>query len=563
MHCQSIVVVLSTIEVEIGGQASSWISLVISIVVEAIPALHVEATAHPVKTIKAIIPSVVCWWRQKCEDAKLLLGCYHLSILEIRFAHLHVESKLSKLQVSWRYQSRWHLAWSVVHDVAAMIHLLLFVCTVAVMIKNSSAEVLVRICSLLFIFLIVGRVMWARVLRDDRQLEFLVTSHTVVHVSIIHRVTVTKLGRRWELVVVVDQIGANRLAGESALLLHLLHVACLLPSVLLLLGLVRPSRCLSDHRVSGYLFNRLFTILEQLLGNIALLRYFLKLACRNNLLGIWAAKVISLGKRRLEFFILNLTRCFDLRPFLEHGATLLNGLILWIKPMAARTARHWFVGLLSILWRFDSGRLLDILATSFVVECIIDGSATSPTLPCLPWSVAFLLIEAVVLIDVNRLQLVDHIIARGRLVWNKVIFIRGHNRETLLSLFLECFGLFQVEVWDWIFIFQIWHDVMVFQIVQIKSVQKISESLLPFFEFVEEFLGVRPGLSGCSSTDMFLNLFPLLAMNFKSFEEPKMLILGPSTSLMSQSCVKLHEWRKSLLENCGLFLKRDSPQVLS
>ena len=58
MHCQTIVVVL--IEVEVGGQASPWISLLISIVVEAIPALHVEATAHPVKAIKAIIPSVVC-----------------------------------------------------------------------------------------------------------------------------------------------------------------------------------------------------------------------------------------------------------------------------------------------------------------------------------------------------------------------------------------------------------------------------------------------------------------------------------------------------------------------
>lgn len=84
---------------------------------------------------------------------------------------------------------------------------------------------------------------------------------------------------------------------------------------------------------------------------------------------------------------------------------------------------------------------------------------------------------------------------------------------------------------------------MVFQIVQIKSVKKIGETLLPFFEFVEEFLGVGPSLGGGSRTDMFLNLLPLLAMDFKSFEEPKMLVLGPSASFVSSPATQLNKRR--------------------
>ena len=88
---------------------------------------------------------------------------------------------------------------------------------------------------------------------------------------------------------------------------------------------------------------------------------------------------------------------------------------------------------------------------------------------------------------------------------------------------------------------------MVFQVVEIKSVQKIGETLLPFFEFIKEFLGVGPSLGGGSRTDMFLNLLPLLAVNFESFEEPEMLVLGPSASLVSCPTAQLNEWGQRLL----------------
>ena len=104
---------------------------------------------------------------------------------------------------------------------------------------------------------------------------------------------------------------------------------------------------------------------------------------------------------------------------------------------------------------------------------------------------------------------------------------------------------------------------MVFQIIQIKLVQKVSKTLLPFFEFVKEFLGVRPGLGGGSSTNMFLNLLPLLAMNFESFEKPKMLVLGPSASLVRQPATELDERRQRFLPNGLLLSKLNVFKVLS
>lgn len=81
---------------------------------------------------------------------------------------------------------------------------------------------------------------------------------------------------------------------------------------------------------------------------------------------------------------------------------------------------------------------------------------------------------------------------------------------------------------------------MVFHVVEIKSVQKISETLFSFFELIKEFLSVRSGLSGCSSTDMFLNLLPLLAVNFECFQEPKVLVLGPAARFVRRHPILLH-----------------------
>ena len=83
-----------------------------------------------------------------------------------------------------------------------------------------------------------------RVLRNDRQLEFLVADHTVVQVAIhiVHRVvSVAEIRGHWELLlVVIHQVVVSLLLNTS-------HVASLLPGVLLLLGLVGPTRGLSDH----------------------------------------------------------------------------------------------------------------------------------------------------------------------------------------------------------------------------------------------------------------------------------------------------------------------------
>ena len=87
--------------------------------------------------------------------------------------------------------------------------------------------------------------------------------------------------------------------------------------------------------------------------------------------------------------------------------------------------------------------------------------------------------------------------------------------------------------------------------------------MLPFFEFVKEFLGVRPGLGGGSSTNMLLNLLPLLAMNFEGLEKSKMLVLGPSASLVRCSTAELDVRRQRFLWNGLLLFKLNFLEVLS
>ena len=175
---------------------------------------------------------------------------------------------------------------------------------------------------------------------------------------------------------------------------------------------------------------------------------------------------------------------------------------------------HWLVRLLYFLGgNFKSGWCLLILASSLAIKSIIDVAST---LSLLPWGINFLISEGRVRLNIYRLKLISQC-ARGTLLWHCFgVEISSHHRETFFGLFLECFGLFRLQVRDHVLVFQIGHNIMVFHVVYIKSVQKISETLLSFFELIKEFLSVRSGLSGCSSTDMFLNLFPLLVVNFQS-----------------------------------------------
>lgn len=129
-----------------------------------------------------------------------MLGGYH-SILDLGFSHLHVESQLPKLKIGGRYEPRGHLTRCMLHQVAAMVHFILFVSTIAIMVKDSSPKVLVRIGSLLLIFSIL--VSGARVLRNDRELEVLVTDHTIVQVAIEHGVVSAKVRGHWHLLIVV------------------------------------------------------------------------------------------------------------------------------------------------------------------------------------------------------------------------------------------------------------------------------------------------------------------------------------------------------------------------
>ena len=79
--------------------------------------------------------------------------------------------------------------------------------------------------------------------------------------------------------------------------------------------------------------------------------------------------------------------------------------------MTAGTTRHRFVGILTVFRRLYVRSLLFILAASLVKESIINGSSATPSFPGLPWSLRFLLVEAIIGINVDRLELVDHIVA--------------------------------------------------------------------------------------------------------------------------------------------------------
>ena len=57
-----------------------------------------------------------------------------MSMFDVRFGHLHVESKLPELEIGRRYESRGHLARCMLHQVAAMIHFILLIRTIAIMV---------------------------------------------------------------------------------------------------------------------------------------------------------------------------------------------------------------------------------------------------------------------------------------------------------------------------------------------------------------------------------------------------------------------------------------------
>ena len=122
-----------------------------------------------------------------------------------------------------------------------------------------------------------------------------------------------------------------------------------------------------------------------------------------------------------------------------------------------------------------------------------------------------------------------------------------------------------MEVWNSILILQIRHDIVVFQIVEIKRVQEISQTLLAFFQLIEEFLSVGPRLGGGSRSHMLLDLFPLFAVEFERLQEPEMLILGPAAGLVGLPA-QFHVGRLRGSRRClgnGLLLQRNVIEIIS
>jgi hypothetical protein len=60
---------------------------------------------------------------------------------------------------------------------------------------------------------------------------------------------------------------------------------------------------------------------------------------------------------------------------------------------------------------------------------------------------------------------------------------------------------------------------------------------------------------------MFLNFFPLFAMNFKSLKKPKMLIFGPSTRLMGDPAELLEGYWRLLYKRTTL-LERNLSKIV-
>jgi len=72
---------------------------------------------------------------------------------------------------------------------------------------------------------------------------------------------------------------------------------------------------------------------------------------------------------------------------------------------------------------------------------------------------------------------------------------------------------------------------VVFKVIEIQVLKVFGKFLIFLLKFVKEFLCMRSGLGRSPCSDMFLDLFPLLAEVLESLQESEMLILGPPTHL--------------------------------
>ena len=115
--------------------------------------------------------------------------------------------------------------------------------------------------------------------------------------------------------------------------------------------------------------------------------------------------------------------------------------------------RHRLVGLLYFLERLVDGRPFFVLAAGLVIDSIIN-ICYGHTLPWLSRGAPSKLAANIVLLEVYRLKLVG-LCARGSLLWNQIVVLHGDHGETFLRLFLECFGLFHLQLRDCILVFEI------------------------------------------------------------------------------------------------------------
>jgi hypothetical protein len=110
--------------------------------------------------------------------------------------------------------------------------------------------------------------------------------------------------------------------------------------------------------------------------------------------------------------------------------------------------RHRLIGLLRLVDGLHARTQLFILTASFVIERIVDYSSSAPSLPLLPCSIGLLFGVGLIIDDLEL------VLDRGRrnLLRHQLIMLGGQHRETFLCLFLECFRLFQIQVWDGVLI---------------------------------------------------------------------------------------------------------------
>jgi hypothetical protein len=187
----------------------------------------------------------------------------------------------------------------------------------------------------------------------------------------------------------------------------------------------------------------------------------------------------------------------------QHAALVQDGIVDVRLPLSLRPAR--LTGLLG-----DGLQVLLLLYQKFDVLAglfrIIDQFGTF-LCKCI-WDCGFLKF-----LDFMRLyQLIKYRLNDNRLRWT--IY-----RERLL-------------------IIKVRHDVMLFHVVQIKSLQEDYQTLVSLFKLIEELLSMRSSLCRGPCLHMGLNVLPLLTVQLQRLQEAEVFIFCPATHL-EDSVVRL------------------------